>query len=233
MVRRCRVGGPSTKCKDGAGANTSHGISTKKGIEQKHQVFSHGRDFNKETVQIHVVEVEVPRKDVMTRNTRNTTQSNFKEETKRPFLNSGRRQLDEICFDRVDDSREVTSLQRQKTRNDVKSNVEDGVSQQAHKLGQDKIFPPSGRHAVITKNGAPYPEKINGCKTDSARQLVLSPTHGSEKVVKPNEIASVHERLTSLYDKVLIVDSVPVAKRVVWMLKNWYGHLVHACDTEV
>ncbi|KAL6283926.1 hypothetical protein ACE6H2_014855 [Prunus campanulata] len=40
-------------------------------------------------------------------------------------------------------------------------------------------------------------------------------------------------RLNTIYDKVLVVNSVSVAKKVVKMLTNQYRNLVHACDTEV
>lgn len=43
----------------------------------------------------------------------------------------------------------------------------------------------------------------------------------------------LREKLSSIYDKVLVVNSVPDAKKVVRMLTDQYRHLVHACDTEV
>ncbi|KAM7492692.1 hypothetical protein LguiA_035613 [Lonicera macranthoides] len=42
-----------------------------------------------------------------------------------------------------------------------------------------------------------------------------------------------HERLSQIYDKVLVVDHISVAKDIVEKLTNQYSHLVHACDTEV
>ncbi|KAM4102960.1 hypothetical protein ACJW30_06G042600 [Castanea mollissima] len=43
----------------------------------------------------------------------------------------------------------------------------------------------------------------------------------------------LRKRLTSIYDSVLRVDNITIAKEVVGMLTNKYRHLVHACDTEV
>ncbi|KAM4092479.1 hypothetical protein ACB094_06G042700 [Castanea mollissima] len=43
----------------------------------------------------------------------------------------------------------------------------------------------------------------------------------------------LRKRLTSIYDSVLCVDNITIAKEVVGMLTNKYRHLVHACDTEV
>ncbi|PON51539.1 DNA polymerase A [Parasponia andersonii] len=219
MFKRFRAGGPSTKCKDGAGLNTSYERRTRKDAEPKIQTFSDGREFGKEKIQMQLTEMENPRKELVTQNSRNSMQSNFTEETKRHLLSSKSQQLDELLLDGVDDSREVTSLKILKTRNNMQSNVENGVSQLAHKLSQEKTFAQNGRHAAIAKNVALYPE-INGRTTDV-------PTQGLEK------IPSLYERLTSLYGKVLVVNTVPVAKKVVWMLRKWYSHLVHACDTEV
>lgn len=43
----------------------------------------------------------------------------------------------------------------------------------------------------------------------------------------------LRKRLNSIYDSVLLVDNITIAKEVVGMLTNKYRHLVHACDTEV
>ncbi|XP_059665247.1 DNA polymerase I A, chloroplastic/mitochondrial-like isoform X2 [Cornus florida] len=43
----------------------------------------------------------------------------------------------------------------------------------------------------------------------------------------------LHESLAHIYDKVLVVDNISVAKEVVKMLTTQYRHHVHACDTEV
>lgn len=43
----------------------------------------------------------------------------------------------------------------------------------------------------------------------------------------------IHEKLNSIYESVLVVDNITVAKEVVGKLTNKYKHLVHACDTEV
>jgi len=39
-------------------------------------------------------------------------------------------------------------------------------------------------------------------------------------------------KLCSIFDKILVVDSVTVARKVVRMLTKQYKHHVHACDTE-
>ncbi|KAI3673791.1 hypothetical protein L6452_39921 [Arctium lappa] len=44
---------------------------------------------------------------------------------------------------------------------------------------------------------------------------------------------NLQKRLMSIYDKVLVVDNISVAKEVVRKLTTQYRHLVHACDTEV
>lgn len=40
------------------------------------------------------------------------------------------------------------------------------------------------------------------------------------------------DKLNCIYDKVLVVDNISVAKELVRMLTTQYRHLVHACDTE-
>ncbi|KAF6136840.1 hypothetical protein GIB67_030125 [Kingdonia uniflora] len=41
------------------------------------------------------------------------------------------------------------------------------------------------------------------------------------------------EKLSHIYEKVLIVDNIPAAKKIVELLTTKYKDLVHACDTEV
>ncbi|KAH6835517.1 polymerase gamma 1 [Perilla frutescens var. hirtella] len=54
----------------------------------------------------------------------------------------------------------------------------------------------------------------------------------SEKITAP-ECSELHKRLSQVYDKVLVVDSIPAAREVVRLLTTQYKDLVHACDTEV
>jgi hypothetical protein len=76
------------------------------------------------------------------------------------------------------------------------------------------------------------------CSTDNS-QKVAQPSVSTDGLVKTstsNEAScqpDLHERLNSIYDSVLVVDNVTIAKEVVQMLTNKYRHLVHACDTEV
>lgn len=53
----------------------------------------------------------------------------------------------------------------------------------------------------------------------------------SEKIAA-SEYSELHERLSLVYDKVLVVDSIPAAREVVRLLTTQYKDLVHACDTE-
>ncbi|KAJ6744467.1 hypothetical protein OIU79_030740 [Salix purpurea] len=48
---------------------------------------------------------------------------------------------------------------------------------------------------------------------------------------KPHK-PGIHERLTNIYERVLVVDNVSMAREVVSKLTNQYRHLIHACDTE-
>ncbi|PIN12213.1 DNA-directed DNA polymerase [Handroanthus impetiginosus] len=49
----------------------------------------------------------------------------------------------------------------------------------------------------------------------------------------PDEASELRQTLSEVYDWVLVVDSIPVARQVVGKLTNQYKHLIHACDTEV
>ncbi|PRQ31693.1 putative DNA-directed DNA polymerase [Rosa chinensis] len=67
---------------------------------------------------------------------------------------------------------------------------------------------------------------MNRDKSDvkSSESKAATPVHSKEDLRKT---------LNNIYDKVLIVNSVSIAKKVVRMLRGEYRHLVHACDTEV
>ncbi|KAL0864479.1 hypothetical protein Bca101_043597 [Brassica carinata] len=53
------------------------------------------------------------------------------------------------------------------------------------------------------------------------------------KVEKNNEPSKVRANLRRIYDKVVVVDTVPAARNIVAKLVDQYRNLVHACDTEV
>lgn len=67
---------------------------------------------------------------------------------------------------------------------------------------------------------------VNGksCVTDSDQFLGETQMDSEQRL---------RMKLCSIFDKVLVVDNVTVARKVVHMLTNQYRHLVHACDTEV
>ncbi|KAM7504160.1 hypothetical protein LguiB_003064 [Lonicera macranthoides] len=70
-----------------------------------------------------------------------------------------------------------------------------------------------------------------GKSAADARETYIVPINGAE--AKSVEQTDLRERLNLLYDKVLVVDNISIAKEVVEKLTNEYKHLVHACDTEV
>ncbi|XP_059662506.1 DNA polymerase I A, chloroplastic/mitochondrial-like [Cornus florida] len=67
--------------------------------------------------------------------------------------------------------------------------------------------------------------------TDSADEKYIEPITDEEA----RGVCQSHlrERLAHIYDKVLVVDNISVAKEVVRMLTTQYRHHVYACDTEV
>ncbi|RAL43428.1 hypothetical protein DM860_012569 [Cuscuta australis] len=60
----------------------------------------------------------------------------------------------------------------------------------------------------------------------------IQPANSTAKE-KSTAKANLRERLESIYEKVLIVNNMSLAKEVVSKLTNEYRDLVHACDTEV
>lgn len=74
------------------------------------------------------------------------------------------------------------------------------------------------------------PKKVNDENEDSARKSVhkvLTSTTGLKSTT-----LDLKERLLQVYDKVLVVDNISLAKEVVNKLTTQYEDLVHACDTE-
>ncbi|KAK9938422.1 hypothetical protein M0R45_015163 [Rubus argutus] len=89
-----------------------------------------------------------------------------------------------------------------------------------------------GKTSKVTKGTDSGPSKdeagnvINGDKSNKK-----SPE--SKAATSVNSKEDLRKMLNRIYHKVLIVNSVSIAKKVVGMLKGEYRHLVHACDTEV
>ncbi|XP_073151319.1 DNA polymerase I A, chloroplastic/mitochondrial-like isoform X2 [Henckelia pumila] len=66
----------------------------------------------------------------------------------------------------------------------------------------------------------------NSVSTDRDDEII------TENIVT-TEATELRKRLSKVYDKVLVVDSITSAKQVVNMLTNQYKNRIHACDTEV
>ncbi|KAF5461079.1 hypothetical protein F2P56_020903 [Juglans regia] len=108
--------------------------------------------------------------------------------------------------------------------------------------------------AVKDMNGLKLDQSRQGlCSADNRRKVALpsaDASRNSEEIKQTssgftngliktatseqtNHQSDLHKRLGSIYDGVLVVNNVSVAKEVVRVLTNKYRHLVHACDTEV
>lgn len=73
-------------------------------------------------------------------------------------------------------------------------------------------------------------DTAGGKSAADARETYIVPINGAE--AKSVEQTDLRERLNRIYDKVLVVDNISIAKKLVEKLTNEYKHLVHACDTE-
>ncbi|KAG9153800.1 hypothetical protein Leryth_005925 [Lithospermum erythrorhizon] len=78
---------------------------------------------------------------------------------------------------------------------------------------------------------------INNDSTDGIPSRKSTENHSlpdkSTTDTKASISTDLQTRLGCIYDKVLIVNNIDVAKEVVSLLTNQYKHLIHACDTEV
>ncbi|KAH7546679.1 hypothetical protein FEM48_Zijuj01G0227200 [Ziziphus jujuba var. spinosa] len=98
---------------------------------------------------------------------------------------------------------------------------------------------PNGSKSMKTvkpkPNGSKLGKIVEGTrKTNSEANVeeasvVINKDSAKSEASRPN----IHSRLTSIYGKVLVVNSISVAKKIVQKLTSQYRHLVHACDTEV
>lgn len=86
----------------------------------------------------------------------------------------------------------------------------------------------SGNHLLRVETSPGKDEDIGASGTQ--RDPVVNETY----IVNAEQANGIHlrQRLDLIYDDVLVVDNVFVAKEIVGMLTNQFRHLVHACDTE-
>ncbi|KAL4559789.1 hypothetical protein LXL04_031935 [Taraxacum kok-saghyz] len=82
-----------------------------------------------------------------------------------------------------------------------------------------------------------YPENthVNGVQKKELKLEKPKLEDLNETYIVPidfKDSSHLKKRLTSIYNKVLVVDNISTAKKVVEKLTTEYRHLVHACDTE-
>ncbi|CAL5202154.1 unnamed protein product [Lathyrus oleraceus] len=82
-------------------------------------------------------------------------------------------------------------------------------------IGEEKIDEVNDNHRLTTT-----PKKATNAK------LTVTMTRSAEQ-------SKLRERLCSIYDNILVVNNLSLAKKVAKMLTVNYRHLIHACDTEV
>ncbi|RAL43501.1 hypothetical protein DM860_012642 [Cuscuta australis] len=113
-----------------------------------------------------------------------------------------------------------------------KSTAKDNLRErQPIELLETKIEDNMLEKTFMQGEGIPTPgTKSNHAVLGGLRQV--QPANSTTKE-KSTAKANLRERLESIYDKVLIVNNISLAKEVVCKLTNEYRDLVHACDTEV
>lgn len=96
------------------------------------------------------------------------------------------------------------------------------------------LSPPQGQKRPELKQKVSVETHVNGVQRNDLQKPKLEELN--ETYIVPldfKDYTQLQKRLTSIYDKVLVVDNISVAKKVVKKLTTQYRHLVHACDTEV
>ncbi|XP_024977125.1 DNA polymerase I B, chloroplastic/mitochondrial isoform X2 [Cynara cardunculus var. scolymus] len=90
--------------------------------------------------------------------------------------------------------------------------------------------PVNGVHRMDSQS-----EKRSAGRTDKSSAAANADALKETYIVPLDSKNSTHlrKRLMSIYEKVLVVDNISLAKEVVRKLTTQYRHLVHACDTEV
>lgn len=242
----------------GVGCKTSDGESMTKYTKEKHQgVLVDTACNNKEQSHIYFDGVHACRKEttIQTQNTRNKIQSNHEEGVVRPlykpysqdqaFYQNGK-------FDSITENCAPSKMAYAENKSLVVK-VNGRTSNGSRQLGLssvqslEKVVDNNGSKSGKTVEVRPNVSKLwkigdinpNGLesgkitevrrKTDSEGSVARSGNVAGTEVTQPN----IHARLTSIYSKVLVVNSISAAKKVVQMLTDQYRHLVHACDTEV
>ncbi|OVA11500.1 DNA-directed DNA polymerase [Macleaya cordata] len=116
----------------------------------------------------------------------------------------------------------------QMARNDVQSN--ESLAGKLREISKQKFSElPGDRPNNATESGS-----SNGKSkaiSNELNEIHVEPTKDGEECAILT--AECREKLSRIYDKVLVVDSVSAAKKIVEVLTTKYRHLVHACDTEV
>ncbi|XP_058220038.1 DNA polymerase I A, chloroplastic/mitochondrial-like [Rhododendron vialii] len=108
---------------------------------------------------------------------------------------------------------------------------------QAHTSGACSVKN-EGNTSLIEKGPIVQSEGIeyngSGGLSKEREEKTSKPLSGSS-IDKPEGFDQFHvrERLVRIYEKVLVVDNISMARETVRMLTNQYRHRVYACDTEV
>ncbi|XP_023771518.1 DNA polymerase I A, chloroplastic/mitochondrial [Lactuca sativa] len=126
---------------------------------------------------------------------------------------------------------------KQKFSEDTHVNV---VPKKDLKLEKPKLeqtmSPPQGQKRPELKQKFSEDTPVNGVQKKELKLEKPKLEDLNETYIVPldfKEYSHLQKKLTSIYDKVLVVDNISIAKQVVEKLTTQYRHLVHACDTEV
>ncbi|KAA8548691.1 hypothetical protein F0562_000375 [Nyssa sinensis] len=91
-------------------------------------------------------------------------------------------------------------------------------------------------YTVMNNMHDPAPDISRNGATDAIQRHPADGTITNDVIAEEEHgvcLPDLLRKIACIFEKVLVVDNISAAKKIVGMLTNQYRHLVHACDTQV
>lgn len=110
--------------------------------------------------------------------------------------------------------------------------VEEGIWPNGSQLLKhtDDVKDPLSGMAALRSNNVSEADRATCQSTDHCMETSLDQRSHPQKLIGPK--GEIQQKLALVYDKVVVVDNISTAKKVVQMLITKYRNFIHACDTE-
>ncbi|XP_010905964.1 DNA polymerase I A, chloroplastic isoform X2 [Elaeis guineensis] len=111
--------------------------------------------------------------------------------------------------------------------------VEEGIQPNGSQLlkHMNDVKEPLSGLAGLRSNNVSEADKATCQSTEHCIETSLDQRSHPKKLIGPK--GENQQKLAQIYDKVVVVDNISRAKKVVQMLMTKYRNFIHACDTEV